>query len=413
MASITADKASGNYRIHFRCQGRQFQRSLKTVNLKEARGALGRIEETIRLIERGRLEIPDSVDPAEFVLSDGKLSQPVEVSKTLRLSELIAIYQASLPKGAKEDSTLHSEKLHFNHLQRHFGKKSIVQAITVSDVQKYIERRSRDTYRDKLISVDTIKKELGTFRMLWNWAISHEEFTKPCPTRGVKYPKRDAKPPFMTRTDIERIVRRGGLTDEGITELWACLFLDTLEIDELLADVKATARFDYIYPMFVFAAHTGARRSEILRSRIDDFDFDLRVVHVREKKRSRSRSMTYRQVPMSKRLADDMTAWFSLHPGGQLTICRPEKSLTPDDLTNHFKSALSNTSWDGKVKGFHVFRHSFASNAAAAGVNPGMIDSWMGHQTEEMRNRYRHLFPKQQQMAIDSVFGAEEVATTR
>jgi hypothetical protein len=34
-----------------------------------------------------------------------------------------------------------------------------------------------------------------------------------------------------------------------------------------------------------------------------------------------------------------------------------------------------------------------------------MIDEWMGHQTDEMRKRYRHLFPEQQQKAIDSVFG--------
>jgi hypothetical protein len=29
----------------------------------------------------------------------------------------------------------------------------------------------------------------------------------------------------------------------------------------------------------------------------------------------------------------------------------------------------------------------------------------MGHQTEEMRRRYRHLFPDQQQVAIQEVFG--------
>jgi hypothetical protein len=29
----------------------------------------------------------------------------------------------------------------------------------------------------------------------------------------------------------------------------------------------------------------------------------------------------------------------------------------------------------------------------------------MGHQTEEMRRRYRHLFPHQQQAAIRLVFG--------
>jgi hypothetical protein len=29
----------------------------------------------------------------------------------------------------------------------------------------------------------------------------------------------------------------------------------------------------------------------------------------------------------------------------------------------------------------------------------------MGHQTEEMRRRYRHLIPNQQQVAIRTVFG--------
>lgn len=405
MASIKADKASGNFRIHFRCQGRQFQRSLKTTSVREARGALGRVEETIRLIERGRLTIPDSADPAEFILSDGRISEPVSKAKKIRFGELVTAYQTSLPKGAKEQTTLDSEELHFQHLKKHLGSKTVVTGISVADVQKYVEKRSKDTYRDKPIAVDTIKKEIATFRMLWNWAMSHQGLEQPCPTRGIKYPKRDAKPPFMTLTEIQRRIDRGGLSDDEVTELWACLFLSTDEVEQLLQDVGLSARHDHIFPMFLFAAHTGARRSEIMRSQIDDFDFELRVVHIREKKRSRSQSTTFRQVPMSERLAEGMKKWFGNHPGGQLTISRGEKSLSSDDMTNHFKAALANTSWSGKVKGFHMFRHSFASNAAAAGVNPGMIDSWMGHQTEEMRNRYRHLFPRQQKKAIDSVFG--------
>ena len=37
--------------------------------------------------------------------------------------------------------------------------------------------------------------------------------------------------------------------------------------------------------MFMFAAYTGARRSEICRSQIDDFDFDQKQVLIRERKR--------------------------------------------------------------------------------------------------------------------------------
>ena len=54
---------------------------------------------------------------------------------------------------------------------------------------------------------------------------------------------------------------------------------------ELLEYVRENARHGWIYPMFCFAAHTGARRSEILRSRIADFDFQAGSVLIREKKR--------------------------------------------------------------------------------------------------------------------------------
>ena len=52
--------------------------------------------------------------------------------------------------------------------------------------------------------------------------------------------------------------------------------------------------------------------------------------------------------------------------------------------------------------GFHTYRHSFASNLAAMGVDPRIVDLWMGHQTEAMRKRYLHLFPKDRKSVIES-----------
>jgi integrase len=118
---------------------------------------------------------------------------------------------------------------------------------------------------------------------------------------------------------------------------------------------------------------------------------------------------------MTVTLAEVMGDWFAKHPGGQFTIChtpvlrgcrkqRKHLALTRSEAHDHFKRPLGNSKWD-KVKGFHVFRHSFASNLAAAGVDQRIIDEWMGHQTDQMRRRYRHLFPDQQREAIESVFG--------
>src|SRR4051794_23399170 len=59
--------------------------------------------------------------------------------------------------------------------------------------------------------------------------------------------------------------------------------------------------------------------------------------------------------------------------------------------THHLKKTLAGGKWE-VVRGSHVFRHAFASSPAAAGARQEVIDKMMGHQSEEMRRRYRHLW---------------------
>ena len=56
------------------------------------------------------------------------------------------------------------------------------------------------------------------------------------------------------------------------------------------------------------------------------------------------------------------------------------------------------------LRGWHVLRHSFASNCAAKGVDQRLIDSWLGH-TTEIRRRYLHLIPSNERQALGGVFG--------
>jgi integrase len=73
-------------------------------------------------------------------------------------------------------------------------------------------------------------------------------------------------------------------------------------------------------------------------------------------------------------------------------------------MHDHLRRTLAGSRW-AKVRGWHCLRHSFASNCAAKGVDQRVINSWMGHQTEEMVRRYRHLIPNQAQSAMQIVFG--------
>ena len=187
------------------------------------------------------------------------------------------------------------------------------------------------------------------------------------------------------------------------------------QIAELLVYVKENARAPFLYPMFAFAAHTGARRSEILRARIEDVDFTGQTVLLREKKRSKHKR-TFRRVPLSPLLMAVLREWLSIHPGGSYLFCQSvvvvhsktkRSAATPvtrDEVHDHFKRTLAESKWK-VLRGWHIFRHSFCSNCAAAGVDQRLIDAWVGHTTEEMRRRYRHLLPNQERQAIQTVFG--------
>lgn len=263
MASLEADAASGRFRIRFRYGGESYKRSLKTTDQSEANVVLGRVEETIRLLERGRLEMPPDSDPGVFILSDGKLNGKAVASLVRTLDDLFRIYQEKLPTGAKEDTTLTGENRHIRHLLRLLGSGTSVHTIKTSEMQGYVEQRLKETWRRKSIRPDTVKKELTTFRLVWNWAVNQGYLKGPAPLKGIKHPKRDEKPPFMTLGEITKIIERGGLLPKDEQELWECLFLTRDEIQAVLEHVRQMARHLFIYPMFVFAAHTGARRSEI------------------------------------------------------------------------------------------------------------------------------------------------------
>ncbi|MDB5307108.1 MAG: site-specific recombinase XerD [Gemmataceae bacterium] len=445
MPSIHRDPKSKTFRIMFRYGGRQYQKSLKTTDQATAEMLKGKIELTLRELELGRRSLPEGADLWEYVESDGHRTGKAEAPRVVTLEHLFSRYESEMPPGTMEANSLATIRIHRNHLLRVLGPRVSVQSITTSVLQGYINERARAKYRGKTLSPRTIKKEITTLRSVWNWGKDHGIVSADPPTKGLKYEKEDKKPGFLTWEEIERRVGRGGLTDEQIADLWDAVFLSTEQIAECLEHVRTTSTIPFIYPMFVFVAHTGARRSEMIRSRVEDIDLAARRVCIREKKKDRTKKETERYVEMSPLLERVMRAWLGeQHPGGPHTFCHTEvvarsrkrsqttghqsgagratslrgrqaslrpradrpghAPLTNNEATHHFKKVLEGSKW-AVLRGFHVFRHSFASNMARKNVDQRLIDNYMGHQTEEMRKRYRHLFPQEKENAIRNVFG--------
>ena len=238
------------------------------------------------------------------------------------------------------------------------------------------------------------------------------------PYEGLRYPKSDEKPPFQTREEIERQIAAGGLKPAQVKELWEALYLQSHEIAELLAHAKEHAAHPWVYPLIAMAAHTGARRSELIRMGVGDVDLDGGIVTVRERKRVKGKRSTRRAplTPLLKTALLGVACGPSRRPRAVLPCRRgrAEQEAKPDHRPSERRAPGDDaTRQDGDgapasggsdpalsrprnatiissgrcrgskwqvVRGLHVLRHSFISCLAAAGVDQRIIDDIVGHQ---------------------------------
>lgn len=428
MASL--QERSGSYRFIFRFRGKQHFATIGKVSVEEAKAKAAQVDYLLLRLKQGYETLPPGVDVVDFLLRDGKpVAKDGAVATPVTLGGLRDRYLETHGNGTLEERTLDGIRLHFRHLATALGEAFPIGELALADLQGYVDRRAKARGTRGKLSPATIRKEIVTLRTAWNWGVRMGLVAGRFPNGGLRYPKRDAKPPFQTRPEIERQV--AGLPAKGRAELWDALYLMTLpEVEGLLAHVEAHAGHPWIHPLIATAAYTGARRSELIRMRVSDVDFEGGIITVREKKRSHS-ERTSRRVPLTSALAAILRVWIAAHPGGPWLFCqagevgRSKKRgrttghrsvatrpttiagraagvrnregtgitpLTKDEAHDHLKRTLAGSPW-AVVRGYHTLRHSFISACASKGVDQRLIQEWVGHLTPEVHKRYSHLYP--------------------
>ena len=429
-------------------RGRRHTFALGKVSKAEADAKAAQVDYLLMRLKQRLIELPLGVGIVEFLLRDGKppATAPVDAPGPAGSHSLAALRDRYLAtRGeALEARTLDTARLHFKHLCGLLGDGYPIRDLTLPDLQGYVDRRGKQKARDgRRISPITVRKEVVTLRTAWNWGAKMGLVAGRFPNEGLSYPKTDEKPPFQTKAEVERTIAAGGLTPAQVKELWESLYLQLHEMARLLAHVRDHATYPWIYPLVCMAAHTGARRSELLRMQITDLDAEGGSILIREKKRVKGRRST-RRAPLSPTLAVALDEWIKVHPGGNALFChagevshskkrsvrtgwlsgsaraqagkermksvKPREAppalgpLTASEVHDHFRRALREGEWN-VVRGLHVLRHSMISCMAAAGVDQRIIDDIVGHTSSEMQRRYRHLTPQLKSQAVASVFG--------
>lgn len=408
----TIQERNKSFRIQFLYHGKRHGFTVGVVPRDEAESKAQQVDYLLMRLKQRLAAVPPGMDIVEYVQFDGKAAptdapSPQKLSLTRLRDRYLETRESSL-----EDSTVYGMKIHFGHLAAVLGPAFPIAELSLADLQRYVDCRKKARGRNgRKLSAATIKKEIVTLRTVWNWALKMKLVSGRFPYDGLSYPRTSEKPPFQTMAEIAR--RLPGIPKAEQAELWHSVYLLLPEIDELLKSVKVKAMHPWIYPLFVFAAHTGARRSEIIRARIHDIDFAGSTIVIREKKRVHGKNTT-RRVPMTPLLAEAIKAWLAEHPGGEYLFCkgtirrsRLKKQVSPltrTEIHDHFIRTLAGTKW-ANVKGLHAFRHSMASNLAMKGIDQRLINEVLGHMTPEQEKRYRHLAPNTKAEAFTAVFG--------
>ena len=437
---------NGSFRVQFNFRGKQFGFTIGKVSEAEAKFKATEIDYLLMRLKQGLIEIPPGADVVEFFRHNGapparsRDSGLPAYQKEFTLGDLRDRYLETHGNGSLEIHTLKGIRRHFGHLCRALGDGFEIRGLKLADMQGYVDKRAKAKGRRGALLATTIKKEIVTLRTAWKWGERMGVVQGRCPVEGLRYAKGDEKPPFQSRAEIER--QLPGLPKDKAGELWEVLYLTFDEVGRLLDHVKATAGHPWIYPLVATAAHTGARRGELLRMRVGDLDLAAGVVSIRERKRVHG-SRTTRRVPLSTTLTAILTDWLKVHPGGGYLFAqaatvagskkrsastgylsgrdrptseearravvrvreRPELGpLTEDEARHHLKHTLAGSEW-AVVRGYHVLRHSFVSACASKGVDLRMLQEWCGHMSPEMQRRYLHLYPSVQAEAMRSEFG--------
>jgi integrase len=391
----------GNWFVaRFTWASKEYKKALKTKDQKDAKAALRDVENRIHDLHRGKAQIPSSVDPGDFIVW-GNAARPKTNTEVTRptFGELAKAYLEA-GEGFRAESTLATEKIHLNTIGTLLGAaaKLPVTQLRHKDLDQVLRKRMKE------VSTTTVKKERQTIVRLFCWA-AQQELIDSSPAAGLPAVKAGSDhPPFRTLEEIEEMLEQGDLSDMQVAEIWERLYLTPREIAEILAIVRDRSGNDFAYPMYAIIAYTGIRRGEMMRLRWSDIDFRRKLITARSLKQSRQKRETSREINMHSELEIVIKDYKNRRRTGQFVICKKKSTgpLTKSQANAAFLQPLRGTRWErtmpsGRKRtiiGFHTFRHSFASNLAAAGVDQRIIDRWMGHTTESMRRRYQHLFPQ-------------------
>lgn len=337
--------------IAYTQNGEQIRRSLGVKDRKTAEMLMAEIEKNI---ERGKVGLPQSYVDAFELFEEFKRSV---------LSKKTDVWAKRLFQLLKPFLIYVQEKKQMN-----------VAAVTIKDVEEHLSNR------ELVISAKSWNEELRVISRFFRFGIDREYLARnPC-----------------DKVSFKKVIR--------------------LSVEIFTAEELALI-FKYAYPEAVpyykILLYTGMRDGEARHLQWNDVDLTPEQEHIkiRSTRVHMTKTRRDRVVPLCAEAIEIMTRLRAKRDGSSPFVFPGRGGGPKGNNRNTWVATLKRIEDRAGVKidkgphlnGLHCFRHTFASNALASGVDIRTVQEWLGHTTINMTMRYTHVIPSMKQAQIQKL----------
>jgi len=351
---IITDPTTGQQRegavwwISYMEKDKQQRRSLKVTSKKLAELAKSEVE---RNLDRGRVGLP---------------KQNVDLTKVYREFNTGVIERTS-PSWSRRFKQLIQPFIQF--LQEN-GLTNLARVAT-ADIEEYLNGRSHN------ISAKTWNEELRIINRLFRFAVTRN-YIVDNPAAAIS--KRHVEKPTV----------------------------EILTPDELQLIMKYANHA--ALPFYQILLFTGMREGEARHLQWQDIDLtpDREHVAVRSTPVHRTKNRKDRIIPLSTEVIEVFkTLWENRDRASPYVLPNSEGKPRFYPLNTWMRLLKRIEKSEGvridkgyHMSGFHLFRHTFATNALASGIDIRTVQDWLGHSSIVQTQRYLNLLPEHKHQQI-------------
>jgi site-specific recombinase XerD len=273
-----------------------------------------------------------------------------EMERTPLLSELLTRFESTRSDSIRP-STMELYRLAVNLFTDVCGDR-VIDQYTVSDVERF-----KNAQIERKVSKVSVNIWLRGVKSVFGFALKHEWIAKSPFQRSLEFSIPQQTPTYVAKDDFQKLL--GKVKDPMLRDL------------------------------FMFAALTGLRLSEILNLKWDKVDFDKRQITIANTETFTTKTGRMRTIPMHDLVFNLLSARKG-NTEGYVFCKRGGFPLLKNYVSKKFKNAVRDAELLESLH-FHSLRHTCASWLVGAGVSLYVVQNILGHTNISTTQIYCHL----------------------